>query len=66
MFFPKINLDKLCGMSICGSHPHVSEKDGTIYNLGASFLSGMKYHIMKIPAMPDKPELISQGTVGSQ
>lgn len=50
----------MVGVSICGSHPHV-DMDGVTYNLGSSFLSGMKYHIMKIPAMPEKAELIEDG-----
>ncbi|KAI1297157.1 Beta,beta-carotene 9',10'-oxygenase [Halotydeus destructor] len=54
----KLNLDKLVGVSISCSHPHVSDADGTTYNLGASFLSGMKYHIVKIPAIAEKAGLI--------
>jgi carotenoid cleavage dioxygenase-like enzyme len=56
----KLNLDKMVGVSICGSHPHV-DMDGVTYNLGASFLSGMKYHIMQIPPLPEKSELIEDG-----
>jgi carotenoid cleavage dioxygenase-like enzyme len=51
-------LDKTAGVNICGSHPHYSESDGTTYNLGASFMSGLKYHVLKVPPMPEKSELI--------
>lgn len=54
-------MDKLVGVNICGSHPHFSDSDGATYNLAASFLSGMKYHIIKTPAAPEKAPLIGEG-----
>jgi len=45
----KINLDKKPGVAICCSHPILSEDERVMYNVGTTFLTGMKYHIMRIP-----------------
>ena len=55
----QINIDKLCGVAICSSHPHHSESEGVTYNIGSSFITGMKYHVMKIPDKSEKSEVIS-------
>ncbi|RWS06190.1 Retinal pigment epithelial membrane-like protein [Dinothrombium tinctorium] len=54
----KLNLDKLVGVNIASSHPQHSPSEGVTYNLGSSFITGMKYHIVKIPISSDKSQLI--------
>lgn len=61
----KTNIDKLCGVAICSSHPHHSDADGVTYNIGSSFLTGMKYHVMKIPDRTEKSEVISPDNTDS-
>lgn len=50
----KVNLDKLIRLTICSSHPHYSYSEGLHYNIGCTFLTGMKYHVMRMPARPEK------------
>ena len=45
----QINLDKKPGISISCSHPIYFEDEKVVYNVGSTFLTGMKYHIMKVP-----------------
>jgi len=56
----KVNLDKRPGISISCSHPIYSEEDKCVYNVGSTFLTGMKYHVMKIPT--DLPKAKNQVT----
>ncbi|CAL8110510.1 unnamed protein product [Orchesella dallaii] len=44
---------KLFGLNIWSAHP--LERDGFIYNIGTSFLRGLKYQIVKIP-LPSEGE----------
>lgn len=57
----KINLDKLIRISICSSHPHFSQSDGYMYNVGCTFLTGMKYHIIRMPVEGNKVTASSVG-----
>ncbi|XP_042896684.1 carotenoid-cleaving dioxygenase, mitochondrial isoform X2 [Parasteatoda tepidariorum] len=43
----RINLNEVLSVNLASSHPHKC-LDGTIYNLGASFMTGLRYHIVKI------------------
>jgi len=52
----KVNLDKVAGIAISCSHPIVFEEDNAIYNVGSTFLTGMKYHIMKVPTNVQKKD----------
>ncbi|XP_074596368.1 carotenoid-cleaving dioxygenase, mitochondrial-like [Brevipalpus obovatus] len=45
----KINLDKVVGVNLSSSHPLYSKSDGCYYNVGTSFLTGMRYQIYKVP-----------------
>jgi len=45
----QINLDKKPGISISCSHPIYCEDENVTYNVGSTFLTGMKYHVMKVP-----------------
>ncbi|RWS30724.1 Retinal pigment epithelial membrane-like protein [Leptotrombidium deliense] len=56
----KVNLDKLVGVNIASSHPHYSDGEGCSYNLGSSFLTGMRYHIVKIPTSNNKSESVKE------
>ncbi|KAH7960207.1 hypothetical protein HPB49_017651 [Dermacentor silvarum] len=44
----KFDVNKLVSVNLASAHP-ITQEDGTSYNLGASFVSGLKYHIIKIP-----------------
>ncbi|XP_076053437.1 beta,beta-carotene 15,15'-dioxygenase-like [Oratosquilla oratoria] len=48
----KVDLMKLVGVNMATSHP-LTDKDGTTYNLGGSFISGPKYHIIQVPPCKD-------------
>ncbi|XP_077509376.1 carotenoid-cleaving dioxygenase, mitochondrial-like [Amblyomma americanum] len=45
----RFDVNKLVSVNLASAHP-ITQEDGTSYNLGASFISGLKYHIIKIPA----------------
>ncbi|XP_035222821.1 beta,beta-carotene 15,15'-dioxygenase-like isoform X2 [Stegodyphus dumicola] len=51
----RIDLKELLSVNLASSHPHKCP-DGTIYNLGASFMTGLRYHIMKLPPISVAPE----------
>ncbi|XP_075743893.1 carotenoid-cleaving dioxygenase, mitochondrial-like [Rhipicephalus microplus] len=44
----RYDVNKLVSVNLASAHP-VTREDGTSYNLGASFVSGLKYHIIKMP-----------------
>ncbi|KAL1428500.1 hypothetical protein MTO96_002873 [Rhipicephalus appendiculatus] len=44
----RYDVNKLVSVNLASAHP-ITLEDGTSYNLGASFISGLKYHIVKIP-----------------
>lgn len=45
----KVDLSKENRVTLASPHPLVDD-DGNVYNIGASFTLGLKYHIMKIDA----------------
>ncbi|OTF82067.1 Retinal pigment epithelial membrane protein-like protein, partial [Euroglyphus maynei] len=45
----KINLDKIMGVNLACSHVQYMSNENYAYNLSSSFLTGMKYHLIKIP-----------------
>ncbi|KAF7492405.1 Beta, beta-carotene 15, 15'-dioxygenase [Sarcoptes scabiei] len=45
----KINLDKINGVNLACSHTQFMENEDYAYNMSSSFLTGMKYHLIKIP-----------------
>ncbi|XP_027204496.2 neither inactivation nor afterpotential B isoform X1 [Dermatophagoides pteronyssinus] len=45
----KINLDKIVGVNLACSHVQYMYNENYAYNLSSSFLTGMKYHLIKIP-----------------
>ena len=47
--FAQVNLDKLVGVNLASSHYHTVDEENMTYNLGSSFMTGMKYHVVKIP-----------------
>ncbi|GAB6032212.1 Retinoid isomerohydrolase, variant 3 [Chamberlinius hualienensis] len=44
----KVDMNKVAGVNVTSAHPHVGT-DGTGYNIGSSFITGLKYHIIKMP-----------------
>ncbi|XP_054716397.1 beta,beta-carotene 15,15'-dioxygenase-like [Uloborus diversus] len=56
----RTDLKEILSVNLASSHPHKC-LDGAIYNLGASFMSGLKYHIMKLPP---SQEISQDGKVG--
>ncbi|CAG0883383.1 unnamed protein product [Cyprideis torosa] len=44
----KVDYHKAVSVNLASSHP-LSSKDGFVYNLGSSFISSIKYHIIQIP-----------------
>lgn len=44
----RYDMNRLVSVNLASAHP-ITQEDGTTYNLGASFISGLKYHIVKIP-----------------
>lgn len=46
----KFNLDREVKVNLSCSHPLYSPSDNCFYNIGTSFLSGMKYTVYKVPA----------------
>lgn len=47
----RTDLKEVLSVNLASSHPHKC-LDGTTYNLGASFMTGLRYHIMKLPPPP--------------
>ncbi|GFS43811.1 beta,beta-carotene 15,15'-dioxygenase, partial [Nephila pilipes] len=43
----KTDIKELLSVNLASSHPHKCE-DGTTYNLGASYMTGLRYHILKM------------------
>ncbi|GFT23798.1 hypothetical protein NPIL_250051, partial [Nephila pilipes] len=42
------DITNVVSVNAATSHPHKTS-NGTIYNLGSSVITGLKYHVMKIP-----------------
>ncbi|GFY40023.1 beta-carotene dioxygenase, putative, partial [Trichonephila inaurata madagascariensis] len=42
------DITNVASVNAATSHPHIGE-DGTIYNIGSSVMTGMKYHVFKTP-----------------
>ncbi|XP_017486837.1 PREDICTED: beta,beta-carotene 9',10'-oxygenase-like [Rhagoletis zephyria] len=49
----KINLDKVAGVNLACSHVQSIKGDDYAYNMSSSFLTGLKYHVLKIPLFKD-------------
>lgn len=45
----QINLDKIIGVNLASSHVQYMDGEPYAYNMSSSFLTGMKYHLIKIP-----------------
>ncbi|KAG8196862.1 hypothetical protein JTE90_027574 [Oedothorax gibbosus] len=45
----KTDLKEVLSVNLASSHPHKCPSNGMVYNLGASFMTGLRYHIMKVP-----------------
>ncbi|XP_055953559.1 carotenoid-cleaving dioxygenase, mitochondrial-like [Argiope bruennichi] len=43
----RIDLRDLVSVNLASSHPHICP-DGSVYNLCASFMTGLRYHVMKL------------------
>lgn len=50
----KHDTNKCYGLNFVSPHL-LTDTDGTIYTVGSSFLTGLKYNFVKIPAMSGKP-----------
>lgn len=48
----KADLNKAVGINLATSH-FLEDHDGTSYNVATSFTTGLKYHVLKIPPMPN-------------
>lgn len=48
----KVDLNKLVSVNLASCHPLMDSK-GITYNLGSSFMSGPKYHIIRLPTTKD-------------
>ncbi|XP_053210441.1 beta,beta-carotene 15,15'-dioxygenase-like isoform X2 [Panonychus citri] len=57
----KVDLSKVLSVHLASSHPH-TEPDGTVINLGSSFLTGLKYHLFKIYPNCKNPEEINNNS----
>lgn len=44
----KVDLNKFMSVNFASSHP-LTDSTGTTYNMGCSFLSGPKYHMVRVP-----------------
>lgn len=55
----KVDLYKLLGLNMACAHVQIAP-DGTGYNIGSSFLSGLKYHLFKIPPLNPKSHVSSE------
>ncbi len=42
-------MDKLVGVNLASAHVQHIDSEKFAYNLTSSFMTGMKYHIIKIP-----------------
>jgi beta-carotene 15,15'-monooxygenase len=51
----KHDTNKCYGLNFVSPHLLTDEKTGTTYTVGSSFLTGLKYNFVKIPAMTGKP-----------
>jgi hypothetical protein len=63
ILFLQVNLDKYAKVSVASSHPLYSEKDNSYYNIGTTFLTGMKYHVLKVPLTGDNKTPFKSGDV---
>jgi len=52
----KYDTSKLFGLNMWSAHPLHDEADGCIYNIGTSFLTGLKYNLIKISASTGKSQ----------
>ncbi|CAL4067889.1 unnamed protein product, partial [Meganyctiphanes norvegica] len=48
----KVDLNKMVSVNMASSHP-LTDSKGITYNLGSSFMSGPKYHIIRLPTTKD-------------
>lgn len=45
----KVSLDKIVGVNLASSHVQYIEGEPYAYNMSSSFITGLKYHLLKIP-----------------
>ncbi|GFY52186.1 beta,beta-carotene 15,15'-dioxygenase [Trichonephila inaurata madagascariensis] len=57
----KTDITNVASVNAATSHPHIGE-DGTIYNIGSSVMTGMKYHVFKTPPKGNKGQSALQST----
>lgn len=51
----QINLDKIVGVNLACSHVQYVRDEHYAYNMSSSFMTGLKYHLLKIPLYRDDP-----------
>ncbi|XP_043231386.1 beta,beta-carotene 9',10'-oxygenase-like [Amphibalanus amphitrite] len=47
----KVDLSQSLGVNLCCSHP-VTDRDGSVYTLGVTFIPGFRYQVNRIPPAP--------------
>ena len=47
-YLEKHDTNKCFGLGLVSAHPLTDPKTGTVYNVGASMMTGLKYHVLKI------------------
>ncbi|GFV47804.1 beta,beta-carotene 15,15'-dioxygenase [Trichonephila clavipes] len=57
----KTDITNVVSVNAATSHPHIGE-DGTLYNIGSSVMTGMKYHIFKTPPKGDEGQSALEST----
>lgn len=45
----QINLDKVVGVNLASAHVQYIHGEPYAYNMSSSFMTGLKYHLLKIP-----------------
>ncbi|GFY40021.1 beta,beta-carotene 9',10'-oxygenase [Trichonephila inaurata madagascariensis] len=59
----KVDLRDIVSVNLSSSHPHICP-DGSVYNLCASFMTGLRYHIIKMPPpTPGKPKGFERASI---
>ncbi|GBM84663.1 Beta,beta-carotene 15,15'-dioxygenase [Araneus ventricosus] len=56
----RIDLREVVSVNLASSHPHICP-DGSVFNLCASFMTGLRYHILKLPPLSRRSSTDKKG-----
>jgi carotenoid cleavage dioxygenase-like enzyme len=62
----KFDGGKIFGVNGLTAHPLTDNRTGETYNIGFSVMSGIKFCVVKVPALKDKPENLNPKDIGKE